>query len=75
MKKSTSSASSKKKLQEQIQQMKKNRLNKQLEPKTFFQLLIPDSNYVEIPEANEFIENLMLMTENRKEDNIFLLTS
>jgi hypothetical protein len=55
--------------------MKKNRLNKQLEPKTFFQLLIPDSNYVFIPEANEFIENLMLMTDNRKEDNLFLLTS
>ena len=34
-----------------------------------------DNNYVHIEEANEYIENLFLMTENRKENNIFLLTS
>ena len=72
---SASVASNKKQIKQQIQMLKKKRLNKVIEPKIFFQFIICNNNYLRIKECNQYIENLSLMTSNRKEGNIFLLTS
>ena len=55
--------------------LKKKRLSKAIEVKIFFQFIICNKNYLNIKECNQHIENLCLMTSNRKEGNIFLLTS
>lgn len=62
-------------LRKEIQLIKKKRLCKQIEPKIFFQFLICDNNYINVPQYRVKVENLFLMTSNRKPGNIFLLTS
>ena len=60
----------------QIQMIKKKRLCKNIEPKTYFQFLICDRNYINLSnQSSEMVENLYLITSNRKSNNIFLLTS
>ena len=54
---------------------KKKRGNKPIQPKSFFQYMICNNNYTFIQEVNEHVENLFLMTGNRKKDNIFLISS
>lgn len=46
-----------------------------IELKIYFYFLVCKNNYVRVPDSEEFIENLFLMTQNRKKENIFLLTS
>ena len=55
--------------------IKKKRLGKNIEPKVFFQFLICDKNYINLPESDDMVEDLLLLTSNRKENNIFILTS
>ena len=37
--------------------------------------MLAEKSYVYIPEAKEYIENLLLMTQNRKPNHIFLISS
>ena len=55
--------------------IKKLRRTTRIEPKNFFQFLICNDNYTYIKEVNEHIENLFVMTGNRKIENIFLVSS
>jgi hypothetical protein len=48
---------------------------KKVEPKIFFSFLVSETNYVHVAEANEYIENLYLLTKNRNVHDIFLITS
>ena len=53
----------------------KKRRNKKIEPKIFFQFLFCNNNYVYIEEKEEYVENMLLLTSNRKPQNIFLISS
>ena len=55
--------------------VKKIRRTTRIEPKNFFQFLICNDNYTYIREVNEHIENLFVMTGNRKKGDIFLVSS
>ena len=62
-------------IQAQIKKMKKKRSGQHCQPKIFFTFIMHENNYVYVKEANDHVENLLLMTSNRKESNIVLLTS
>lgn len=55
--------------------LQKNRRPMKIETKIFFYFLVCKNNYVRVPDSEDFIENMFLMTQNRKKENIFLLTS
>ena len=60
----------------QVQKLKMKYKKKQnVQIKLYFQFIISENNYIYVKQANEKIENLALMTEKRKDGNIFLLTS
>lgn len=42
------------------------RRERKIEPKTFFHFIICDNNFTFVEEANAHIENLFLLTGNRK---------
>jgi len=65
-----------------ISKIKKKRRQKKIEPKIFFQLLISNINYYKIDSLDhdnrsisESMENLFILTQNRKPENIFLISS
>ena len=45
-----------------------------METKIFFYHLMSCSNYQKVPELNEQVENLFLLTQNRKKENIYILS-
>ena len=62
-------------IQRLIMLQKEKRRLKKMEPKIFFQFLFAKSNYTRIEEADESIENMFLLMSNRKQSNIFLISS
>ena len=60
---------------ELIKQIKKKRRVKKIVAKIFFQFLFCNNNYVYLEEKNEYLENFLLLTHNRKPEYIFLISS
>lgn len=52
---------------------KKKRRIEKIEPKIFFQFLVCDTNFLKIKDKS--VDNLFLLTSNRKAHEIFLITS
>lgn len=58
-----------------LAELQERKFDKNIQKKVFFSQVLPNTSYIYVKELDEYVDNLFLLTSNRKPENIILLSS